>query len=84
MEPTCTDARQRVRTFTGCTTCRKRHVKCDDSRPICGPCQRSRLKCAGYWSPLLWIMEGVGTSKRQQQGHGAGYRFPVQTGKEYL
>ncbi|KAM5357038.1 hypothetical protein ACJZ2D_016677 [Fusarium nematophilum] len=27
-----------LRTNTGCLTCRKRHKKCDERRPICGPC----------------------------------------------
>ncbi|KAL5610201.1 hypothetical protein FOVSG1_004882 [Fusarium oxysporum f. sp. vasinfectum] len=32
-----------LRTRTGCLTCRKRHKKCDERRPVCGPCTiRSR------------------------------------------
>lgn len=29
----------------GCTTCKKRRVKCDESRPICGNCERMGIEC---------------------------------------
>ncbi|KAJ4156061.1 hypothetical protein LMH87_001275 [Akanthomyces muscarius] len=35
-----------LRTTTGCFTCRKRHKKCDERRPICGPCSISSRQCA--------------------------------------
>ncbi|CZR55799.1 uncharacterized protein PAC_05687 [Phialocephala subalpina] len=31
----------------GCSTCRKRRVKCDETRPICNRCLRSGAKCDG-------------------------------------
>lgn len=34
-----------LRTRTGCMTCRKRHLKCDEDKPICGPCVRSNHTC---------------------------------------
>ncbi|KAL4936593.1 hypothetical protein BDV06DRAFT_233258 [Aspergillus oleicola] len=36
-----------LRTNTGCATCRKRHLKCDEVRPVCGPCLRVSRQC-GY------------------------------------
>ncbi|KAL7626656.1 hypothetical protein AAE478_003430 [Parahypoxylon ruwenzoriense] len=30
---------------TGCVTCKSRRIKCDEGRPICHRCQRSRLPC---------------------------------------
>ncbi|KAJ5301502.1 hypothetical protein N7508_006365 [Penicillium antarcticum] len=35
-----------VRVRTGCWTCRRRKKKCDESRPICGGCQRNHLDCS--------------------------------------
>ncbi|KAH9204654.1 hypothetical protein DL95DRAFT_280686, partial [Leptodontidium sp. 2 PMI_412] len=35
----------------GCLTCRKRKVKCDEAKPICGRCQRLRRECT--WSDEL-------------------------------
>ncbi|CAG7566212.1 unnamed protein product [Fusarium equiseti] len=33
---------------TGCITCKKRHVKCDEGKPHCGNCVRNRRQCEGY------------------------------------
>ncbi|KAL4922304.1 fungal-specific transcription factor domain-containing protein [Aspergillus aurantiobrunneus] len=35
-----------LRTNTGCATCRKRHLKCDEVRPTCGPCLKVNRQCA--------------------------------------
>ncbi|KAH7018199.1 uncharacterized protein B0I36DRAFT_335482 [Microdochium trichocladiopsis] len=34
-----------LRTKTGCLTCRKRHKKCDENVPVCGPCSISSRDC---------------------------------------
>ncbi|EHY57948.1 hypothetical protein ABEF92_002003 [Exophiala dermatitidis] len=34
-----------IRTKTGCLTCRKRHLKCDELKPRCGLCARSDKIC---------------------------------------
>lgn len=36
------------RTRTGCMTCRKRRIKCDERKPHCFNCERSRKVCLGY------------------------------------
>lgn len=33
---------------SGCLTCRKRRIKCDEGKPICNNCQKSRRQCEGY------------------------------------
>ncbi|VTT55264.1 unnamed protein product [Fusarium fujikuroi] len=38
----------RKRTKTGCITCRKRRIKCDEGRPICNNCIKSKRDCEGY------------------------------------
>ncbi|KAK2750128.1 hypothetical protein FQN57_004623 [Myotisia sp. PD_48] len=35
------------RGFTGCSTCKKRHVKCDEAIPECGNCVKRGLACDG-------------------------------------
>ncbi|KAK0113027.1 hypothetical protein ONS95_014737 [Cadophora gregata] len=42
------------RTRTGCLTCRKRKVKCDEAKPICGRCQRLQRECT--WSDELQVI----------------------------
>lgn len=34
-----------MRSHFGCRTCKQRKVKCDEERPVCGPCARSSRKC---------------------------------------
>jgi len=36
------------RTKTGCLTCRKRRIKCDEGRPECRNCMKSKRHCQGY------------------------------------
>ena len=48
---------QRNRTLTGCGTCRSRHVKCDEARPVCQNCQHQNLPCPGYERQLNWVRE---------------------------
>ncbi|KAK1988645.1 hypothetical protein LZ30DRAFT_468177 [Colletotrichum cereale] len=33
---------------TGCITCKKRHIKCDEAKPHCTNCLQSRGRCEGY------------------------------------
>lgn len=40
------------RTRTGCLTCRKRRIKCDERKPYCLNCEKSRKDCLGYESRL--------------------------------
>ncbi|ESK84141.1 c6 finger domain protein [Moniliophthora roreri MCA 2997] len=30
---------------SGCLTCRKRHIKCDETKPVCRKCYRRNLEC---------------------------------------
>ncbi|RXG45060.1 hypothetical protein VDGE_01470 [Verticillium dahliae] len=36
---------------TGCHNCKHRRIKCDEKRPACTQCVRSRKECAGYPAP---------------------------------
>ncbi|KAI1186247.1 hypothetical protein F5B17DRAFT_370450 [Nemania serpens] len=38
----------RRRTKTGCMTCRKRRIKCDEGKPTCNNCLKSKRECEGY------------------------------------
>ncbi|KAK5203021.1 hypothetical protein LTR41_011245 [Exophiala xenobiotica] len=42
------------RTYTGCWTCRARHLKCDETRPHCTRCTSSGRICEGYDTRLFW------------------------------
>lgn len=36
------------RARTGCITCKRRHVKCDEARPHCSNCRNAKRVCEGY------------------------------------
>ncbi|KAH7030936.1 uncharacterized protein B0I36DRAFT_362728 [Microdochium trichocladiopsis] len=47
-DPSSRKAAVRKRTKTGCLTCRKRRIKCDEGRPTCNNCIKSKRQCEGY------------------------------------
>ncbi|KAF2804810.1 uncharacterized protein BDZ99DRAFT_143497 [Mytilinidion resinicola] len=60
----------------GCHTCKKRRIKCDESKPICQRCQKSGYLCTGYGHPLHFVhastapfpsMEDVVTTPKRLQ-----------------
>jgi hypothetical protein len=45
----------RKRTKTGCQTCRSRRIKCDEGKPECNNCVKSKRQCEGLfaWEQLM-------------------------------
>ncbi|PHH69931.1 hypothetical protein CDD82_7429 [Ophiocordyceps australis] len=48
------------RTKTGCLTCRKRRIKCDETHPTCNNCRKSKRDCLGY-DPIFRPQCGSGS-----------------------
>lgn len=70
----------RARTFTRCRTCRSRHPKCDEARPVCSSCRRLNLPCQGYTARLLWVSSNDGTDWEDKLNHrGTSFRYPLLT-----
>ncbi|KIX07717.1 uncharacterized protein Z518_02371 [Rhinocladiella mackenziei CBS 650.93] len=53
-----------TKTFSGCWTCRERHVKCDEGRPECTRCLKGGFGCQGYGIKLVWV--DPDTQEREQ------------------
>lgn len=58
------DDDKRVRRFapktrSGCRTCKSRHVRCDEQKPICQTCKRIGIRCLGYNEPELLVSRSV-------------------------
>lgn len=58
------EARKRVRRwhhrgFTGCSTCRRRHVRCDEASPSCNNCTRLGLECDGAQGRITFKIYGL-------------------------
>jgi Fungal Zn(2)-Cys(6) binuclear cluster domain/Fungal specific transcription factor domain len=51
------------RGFDGCSTCRKRHAKCDERQPNCFKCEVLSLECGGYARPLVFKVFGAPTEE---------------------
>ncbi|KAJ5334020.1 transcriptional regulator family: Fungal Specific TF [Penicillium brevicompactum] len=65
-----------TRSFTGCATCRSRHVKCDEGQPECSMCQYFGLTCGGYKKDIFFDFE------TSPGNHGVRFRRPLLTVKE--
>ncbi|KAF4784875.1 hypothetical protein HER10_EVM0000003 [Colletotrichum scovillei] len=72
----------RSRTFTGCRTCRSRHLKCDEARPVCSSCRRLNLVCEGYDGQLLWVPDPLCSAEQKHAHRGTSYRYPLFTEEE--
>ncbi|PNS19735.1 Transcriptional activator protein UGA3 [Sphaceloma murrayae] len=46
--------KRRTKTFTGCWTCKRRKIKCDEGHPNCSNCGKAGLECEGYGMRLTW------------------------------
>ncbi|KAE9372477.1 hypothetical protein N431DRAFT_375686 [Stipitochalara longipes BDJ] len=46
----------------GCGTCRARRIKCDERKPTCFRCQKSKRECTGYRNQLFLRRLGSGKS----------------------
>ncbi|CBF73944.1 protein sfgA [Aspergillus nidulans FGSC A4] len=62
-EPPHPDKKKRVRRwhhrgFTGCSTCRRRHVRCDEASPTCRNCTRLGLECDGSQGRMTFKVYG--------------------------
>ncbi|KAF2097822.1 hypothetical protein NA57DRAFT_57005 [Rhizodiscina lignyota] len=57
----------------GCSTCKRRRVKCDETRPICGQCKKRNRHCwgySGYKGDLKFLSENVYAGGRRRRPRG--------------
>lgn len=47
------------RSTQGCWTCRIRHKKCDETRPLCTACTSRKVQCHGYGEKPIWLDGGA-------------------------
>ncbi|KAE8420360.1 hypothetical protein BDV36DRAFT_249722 [Aspergillus pseudocaelatus] len=59
------------RTKSGCLSCRVRHTKCDETKPICGGCVRNHLLCTWPNSGKTIITSASAGSDRPEQSQNA-------------
>ena len=64
-------SRTQRKTFSGCWTCRARHLKCDEARPRCRRCIDADLQCEGYEIRFSWRAVQNPTNYRRRTRHVA-------------
>ncbi|KAJ5089089.1 hypothetical protein N7532_007773 [Penicillium argentinense] len=57
------------RGFTGCQTCRRRHVRCDEASPTCNNCMRLGLDCSGTQGMTFKVFGGPKKDKETPQSN---------------
>ncbi|KAI1611465.1 hypothetical protein EDD37DRAFT_433269 [Exophiala viscosa] len=56
---------------TGCKTCKKRRVKCDERKPLCYQCSRRGIACLGYEPVQTWIFELPGPTLEVEESQSS-------------
>lgn len=78
---------------TGCITCKKRHIKCDEAKPQCTNCLKNRGHCEGYGADqpkasgpvqVCWDSRQVPLPRLPPQMHPDSLRFPDSTSMLYF
>ncbi|CAG7935792.1 unnamed protein product [Penicillium salamii] len=72
---------RRSHVLGGCSTCRRRHVKCDQKRPVCRTCRALGVPCEGYSNQVLWMRSD---SNEEADGTRRGTRRHLYTEQSRL
>ena len=54
---------------TGCVTCKRRHLKCDETLPACRRCTKAGLSCAGYAAPQAILFDYEASVEERRRIH---------------
>ncbi|KAF2123840.1 hypothetical protein P153DRAFT_361492 [Dothidotthia symphoricarpi CBS 119687] len=76
--------RRRTHNLGGCSTCRRRHVKCDRTQPQCTTCHNARLTCEGFLSPIRWASLSYPPTRNSRAQDDANLSRPSSGSSNYL
>ncbi|CEJ93764.1 hypothetical protein VHEMI09333 [[Torrubiella] hemipterigena] len=76
-KPVSRTKRWAPKTTTGCITCKKRHVKCDEARPTCHRCFKAKIACAGYALPARDSRGPLPIAPRVGAAYSDDYGLPL-------
>ncbi|RLV93661.1 hypothetical protein JA1_002387 [Spathaspora sp. JA1] len=48
------DSRPRTKSRNGCHTCKRKRLKCDETKPQCMNCRKRKIQCGGYAVNFKW------------------------------
>ncbi|KAF2746944.1 hypothetical protein M011DRAFT_403701 [Sporormia fimetaria CBS 119925] len=69
-------SKAKARSKTGCTTCRKRKKKCDETRPFCLSCQKNNIHCEGYKPVEIWKSGKERAAEARRASTDMGFDLP--------
>lgn len=56
----------------GCLTCKKKRLKCDETKPGCNNCSKRNIECGGYSTNFRWkTFEETSTSYKVMKNNGS-------------
>lgn len=60
---------KKTKSRTGCVTCKRRRLKCDEAKPYCQNCIKRGIVCGGYAVNFKWreFSESCGTLKKSKK-----------------
>ncbi|KAL4792200.1 fungal-specific transcription factor domain-containing protein [Aspergillus venezuelensis] len=70
---------RRSHALGACNTCRRRHVRCDQKRPVCRTCRNLGVACEGFSNEVRWMQNGDEDSDKS--GDQTGTRRHLYTEK---
>ncbi|KAL4876734.1 fungal-specific transcription factor domain-containing protein [Aspergillus karnatakaensis] len=74
---------RRSHTLGACRTCRRRHVKCDQKRPVCRTCRTLGVPCEGFTSEVRW-MRNTGEDKKIEDQNGTRRHLYTEESRESM
>ncbi|KAL4931469.1 Zn(II)2Cys6 transcription factor [Aspergillus undulatus] len=74
---------RRSHTLGACNTCRRRHVKCDQKRPVCRTCRNLKVPCEGFSSEVRWMRSSDDSEKAADQ-HGTRRHLYTERSRESM
>ncbi|KAL3496341.1 fungal-specific transcription factor domain-containing protein [Aspergillus germanicus] len=70
---------RRSHTLGACRTCRRRHVKCDQKRPVCRTCRTLGVPCEGFTSEVRWIRDNGGSPEPEDHNGTRRHMYTEQS-----
>lgn len=68
----------KARSKTGCTTCRRRKKKCDETKPVCLNCEKNAVVCEGYKEKHVWKSGRERAAELKNQSHAQALDITLQ------
>ncbi|EGW33607.1 uncharacterized protein SPAPADRAFT_136778 [Spathaspora passalidarum NRRL Y-27907] len=78
------DSRPRTKSRNGCHTCKRKRLKCDETKPACMNCRKRKIECGGYavnfkWKSFNETETAATTTSATPHSSGSDHESPIAT-----